>query len=78
MTPQPTPVPNLQAQNNNEASSSGSAGPVGVGLEQLNAILQQLNQANQAIADLRKEKDESYQKGLEAAANILKSNKGGQ
>ena len=76
MTPQPTPVPNLQAQNNNEASSSGSAGPVG--LEQLNAILQQLNQANQAIADLRKEKDESYQKGLEAAANILKSNKGGQ
>ena len=76
MTPQPTPVPNLQAKNNNEASSSGSAGPVG--LEQLNAILQQLNQANQAIADLRKEKDESYQKGLEAAANILKSNKGGQ
>ena len=76
MTPQPTPVPNLQAQNNNEASSSGSAGQCS--LEQLNAILQQLNQANQAIADLRKEKDESYQKGLEAAANILKSNKGGQ
>ena len=76
MTPQPTPVPDPQAKNNNEASSSGSSATVG--LEQLNAILQQLHQANQAIADLRKEKDESYQKGLGAAANILKNNKGGQ
>ena len=72
MQPQstPTPVPVQVAAGAQHAQSSGSGDTA--------AIWQALENAQKAIADLQRQKDEAFQAGLDKAAEIFKAGQAGQ
>ena len=72
MQPQstPTPVPVQVAAGAQQAQSSGSGDTA--------AIWQALENAQKAIADLQRQKDEAFQAGLDKAAEIFKAGQAGQ
>ena len=59
------PVVPTPPQQQEPSSSSG------VTNFQLSQIMESLNKANEAIAELRKERDQAYQAGLEKAAQLF-------
>ena len=61
----PTPAPVQVAAGTHQAQSSGSGDTA--------AIWQALENAQKAIADLQKQKDEAFQAGLDKAAEIFKA-----
>ena len=63
----PTPAPVQVAAGSQQAQSSGS------GDANTAAIWQALENAQKAIQDLQKQKDEAFQAGLDKAAEIFKA-----
>ena len=64
----PMQVPNVVPTPPQQQESSSSSGVTDF---QLSQIMESLNKANEAIAELRKERDQAYQAGLDKAAQLF-------